>query len=52
MEEIGATFDRAGLPDGYALAAAEVCRKLESFKDARGLTIEDVVGALLGTPKH
>jgi 3-hydroxyisobutyrate dehydrogenase-like beta-hydroxyacid dehydrogenase len=47
MEEIGATFDRAGLPDGYALAAAEVCRRLEAFKDARGLTIEDVVGALL-----
>ena len=43
MEEIGATFDRAGLPDGYTLAAAEVCRKLASFKDARGLTIEDVV---------
>jgi 3-hydroxyisobutyrate dehydrogenase-like beta-hydroxyacid dehydrogenase len=47
MEEIGATFDRAGLPDGYALAAAEVCRRLEAFKDSRGLTIEDVVGALL-----
>lgn len=47
MEEIGATFDRAGLPDGYALAAAEVCRRLESFKDARGLTLEDVVAALL-----
>jgi 3-hydroxyisobutyrate dehydrogenase-like beta-hydroxyacid dehydrogenase len=47
MEEIGATFDRASLPDGYALAAAEVCRRLAAFKDARGLTIEDVVGALL-----
>jgi len=47
MEEIGATFDQAGLPDGYALAAAEVCRRLEAFKDARGLTIDDVVGALL-----
>jgi 3-hydroxyisobutyrate dehydrogenase-like beta-hydroxyacid dehydrogenase len=51
MEEIGATFDRAGLPDGYALAAAEVCRRLESFKDTRGLTIEDVVGALLAPSK-
>jgi hypothetical protein len=47
MEEIGATFDRAGLPDGYALAAAEVCRRLEAFKDNRGLTIEEVVTALL-----
>jgi len=47
MEEIGATFDRAGLPDGYAIAAAEVCRRLEAFKDSRGPTIDDVVGALL-----
>ncbi len=47
MEEIGATFDQAGLPDGYALAAAETCRRLEAFKNARGLTIDDVVGALL-----
>jgi 3-hydroxyisobutyrate dehydrogenase-like beta-hydroxyacid dehydrogenase len=51
MEEIGATFDRAGLPDGYALAAAEVCRRLEAFKDARGLTLEDVVEALLAPSK-
>ncbi len=48
MEEIGATFDQAGLPDGFALAAAEACRRLEAFKDSRGLTIEDVVAALLG----
>jgi 3-hydroxyisobutyrate dehydrogenase-like beta-hydroxyacid dehydrogenase len=47
MEEIGATFDRAGLPDGFALAAAEVCRKLEPFKDARGYGIDAVVNALL-----
>lgn len=47
MEEIGATFDRAGLPDGFALAAAEVCRRLEPFKDARGTTIDAVVDALL-----
>jgi hypothetical protein len=50
MEEIGATFDRAGLPDGFALAAAEVCRRLEPFKDARGNTIDTVVDALLA--KH
>jgi 3-hydroxyisobutyrate dehydrogenase-like beta-hydroxyacid dehydrogenase len=47
MEEIGATFDRAGLPDGFALAAAEVCRRLEPFKDARENTIDAVVSALL-----
>jgi len=46
MEEIGATFDEAGLPDGFALAAAEACRRLAAFKDARGLTIDAVVQAL------
>ena len=51
MEEIGATFRAGGLPDGFALAAAEVCRTLEPFKDASGLTIEDVVGALLAPSK-
>ena len=49
MEEIGATFDQAGLPDGFALAAAEVCRRLEPFRDARGTTIDAVVDALLAT---
>jgi 3-hydroxyisobutyrate dehydrogenase-like beta-hydroxyacid dehydrogenase len=47
MEEIGATFEAAGLPDGYALAAAEVCRRLDAFKDARDFALEDVVAALL-----
>jgi 3-hydroxyisobutyrate dehydrogenase-like beta-hydroxyacid dehydrogenase len=47
MEEIGATFEQAGLPDGFALAAAEVCRKLEPFRDARGTTIDAVMDALL-----
>jgi len=52
MEQIGATFDAAGLPDGFALAAAEVCRRLEPFKDVRGLTIEGVIGALLTPAKR
>jgi 3-hydroxyisobutyrate dehydrogenase-like beta-hydroxyacid dehydrogenase len=51
MEEIGATFREAGLPDGYALGAAEACRRLVAFKDTRGLTIEDVVQALLAPTK-
>jgi 3-hydroxyisobutyrate dehydrogenase-like beta-hydroxyacid dehydrogenase len=33
MEEIAATFAAAGLPDGFHLAAADVYRKLEQFKD-------------------
>jgi len=46
MEEIAATFGDAGLPEGFHLAAAEICRALESFKDARGTTIEQLVDAL------
>jgi 3-hydroxyisobutyrate dehydrogenase-like beta-hydroxyacid dehydrogenase len=33
MEEIGASFAAAGLPDGFHRAAGEVYRRLESFKD-------------------
>ncbi len=33
MEEIAATFEDAGLPDGFHLAAAEVYRRLDHFKD-------------------
>jgi 3-hydroxyisobutyrate dehydrogenase-like beta-hydroxyacid dehydrogenase len=47
MEEIAATFGDAGLPEGFHLAAAEVCRALESFKDARGTTVDALVAALL-----
>jgi len=33
MEEIAASFEAAGLPGGFHLAAAEVYRRLEDFKD-------------------
>ena len=33
MEEIAKTFSDSGLPDGFHLAAAEVYRRLERFKD-------------------
>jgi 3-hydroxyisobutyrate dehydrogenase-like beta-hydroxyacid dehydrogenase len=33
MEEIAKTFGDSGLPDGFHLAAAEVYRRLERFKD-------------------
>jgi 3-hydroxyisobutyrate dehydrogenase-like beta-hydroxyacid dehydrogenase len=46
MEEIAATFAKAGLPDGFALAAADVCRRLAVFQDASDTTLEDVVAAL------
>lgn len=34
MEEIAASFDAAGLPAGFHLAAADIYRRLEGFKDA------------------
>lgn len=34
MEELAAAFKAAGLPDGFHLAAAEVYRRLERYKDA------------------
>jgi 3-hydroxyisobutyrate dehydrogenase-like beta-hydroxyacid dehydrogenase len=34
MEEIAATFEQAGLPDGFCQAAAEIYRRLTPFKDA------------------
>jgi len=33
MEEIAASFEQAGLPGGFFLAAAELYRRLESFKE-------------------
>jgi hypothetical protein len=33
MEEIAATFEANGLPDGFHRAAADVYRRLEQFKD-------------------
>jgi len=47
MEEIAASFGDAGLPEGFALAGAELCRRLERFKGARGTTLEEIVAALL-----
>ena len=34
MEEIAATFDAAGLPQGFHAAAAEIYRRLAPWKDA------------------
>jgi 3-hydroxyisobutyrate dehydrogenase-like beta-hydroxyacid dehydrogenase len=34
MEEMAATFERSGLPGGFAQAAAEIYRRLAPYKDA------------------
>src|SRR5258708_34376665 len=36
MEEIAASFEAAGLPGGFHLAAAELYRRLQAFKDGAG----------------
>lgn len=38
MQEIAATFDAAGLPPGFHLAAADIYERLAGFKDATELT--------------
>lgn len=47
MEEIAATFRAAGLPEGFAAGGAEICRRLEAFRDAPSPTIDQVVATLL-----
>ncbi len=48
MEEIAATLESAGLPNGFHLAACDTYRRIAEFKDAESLPeIEDVLQALL-----
>jgi len=48
MEEMAATFERAGLPDGFARAAAEIYRRLAAYKDAPlPPALADVLKALI-----
>ena len=51
MEEIAASFRAAGLPDGFHLAAAEIYRELEQFKDPGSPPSMDEVTATLGRIK-
>ena len=47
MEEIAASFETAGLPGGFHVAAAEIYRRLEEFKDAASApSLDDVISAL------
>ena len=47
MEEIAASFEAAGLPAGFHLAAADIYRRLEGFKDAaKAPTLAEVTAAL------
>jgi 3-hydroxyisobutyrate dehydrogenase-like beta-hydroxyacid dehydrogenase len=48
MDEIAASLDGTGLPDGFHRAAAEVFRRLIGFKDDRTAGGDRVLDALLG----
>jgi hypothetical protein len=49
MEQIAAAFESAGQPGGFALAGAEICRRLERFKDdASRPSIEKISPVLRG----
>ena len=47
MREIAQTLADVGIPAGFHLSAAEVYGRLESLKDSRETTLEEVLGLLL-----
>jgi len=50
MDEIAETFDMAGIPAGFFVAAGEVYERMAGFKDAdEAPPLEDVLAALLKT---
>lgn len=48
MEQIAASFAAAGLPQGFHLAAADIFRRLEGFKEAKSPPALSDVTAMLG----
>jgi len=51
MEEIAASFEAAGLPGGFHLAAAEVYRRLEDFKDVAAPPSLAAIAQALQSPR-
>jgi 3-hydroxyisobutyrate dehydrogenase-like beta-hydroxyacid dehydrogenase len=52
MAEIAATFDDAGLPDGFFRAAAEIYESLAGYKDSPSMpSVAEVAKALAGRPR-
>ena len=48
MEEIAATLEAAGLPDGFHRAAAEAYARLAGFRgEPEGVQVDEVIAALL-----
>jgi 3-hydroxyisobutyrate dehydrogenase-like beta-hydroxyacid dehydrogenase len=48
MQEIAATMEASGLPDGFHLGAADLYRRLEGFKDDMQAEPEAVYAAIVG----
>lgn len=49
MEEIASTMADAGLPDEFHRGAGEVYTRMAGFKGHAGPSIDEVIGAILGT---
>jgi hypothetical protein len=48
MEEISATFDKAGIPGEFHAAAAEIYRRISDFKNMSSIPpLDDVLAALV-----
>ena len=48
MEEIASTFEEAGLPGGFHLAAADIYERIALFKDSESTPeVQDILAALL-----
>ncbi len=47
MEEIADSFAGVGLPDGFHRGAARLYERMAGFKDREGVTLEDVLRALV-----
>ena len=49
MEEIASTFAAVGLPEGFHLAAADIYKRLDKFKDAgQKPALDDIFDTILG----
>ncbi len=49
MEEIASTFEGAGLPGGFHLAASDIFQRISGFKDSSPIPpVEEIIDALLG----
>ena len=46
MQEIAATFENAGLPSGFHIAAADVFERLAQFKDEPAADIVELLKVL------